>query len=70
MHKDGHLEGFVKDITYKVVKEQDGASSKVPVIHVDVEKSVLGRPFRLREDFLRDYVGVDPDGVINDAHTD
>ena len=66
MNRYGELEGAVTDITYEYLKIYDDGVSKLSVVHLDYTKEGVVKPVAIREDYLTDYVGIDPDGVITD----
>ena len=63
MNHNGELEAAVTDITYEELKTYVTVS-KLPVVHLDYTKQGVVKPVAIREDYLTDYVGIDPDGVI------
>ena len=66
MNRYGELEGAVTDITYEYLKIYDDGVSKLSVVHLDYTKEGVVKPVAIREDYLTDYVGIYPDGVIAD----
>ena len=64
MNRYGELEGAVTDITYEYLKIYDDGVSKLSVVHLDYTKEGVVKPVAIREDYLTDYVGIDPDGVV------
>ena len=66
MNRRGELEASVTEITYEDLQAYDYTISKLPVVHLDYTKQGVIKPVAIREDYLTDYVGIDPDGVITD----
>ena len=64
MNRYGELEGAVTDITYAYLKTYDNTISKLSVVHLDYAKEGVVKPVAVREDYLTDYVGIDPDGEV------
>ena len=64
MNRRGELEAAVTDITYEYLQTYDKSVSKLPVVHLDYTKQGVVKPVVIREDYLTDYVGIDPDGVV------
>ena len=62
MNRYGKVEAAVTDITYAYLKTYDNTISKLPVVHLDYTKEGVVKPVAVREDYLTDYVGIDPDG--------
>ena len=60
MNRYGELEGAVTDITYEYLNTYNNVVSKLPVVHLDYTKEGVVKPVAVREDYLTDYVGIDP----------